>query len=163
MVKICNRKVKVYVNKQGSESTIAPVGFLVPMWNTVSDDSLLLCDGSTFSSSEYPELYSILGRTTLPDFTDRTVKGAGSTGKSNLHNANTLGNTQAGSNRKHTHLVITDRGGEQTSYVERGGACKSYSIYNSGTLPSTGNANTGRFGTTAHSKGVGIYWYIVAK
>lgn len=161
MVKICNRKVKVYVNKQGSESTIAPVGFLIPMWNTVSDDSLLLCDGSTFSSSEYPELYSILGRTTLPDFTDRTVKGAGLTSKSNLHNANTLGNTQAGSNRKHTHKVITKGSGATTTWAERGTVVASHGV--DGGTQSTGNANTGRFGTTAHSKGVGIYWYIVAK
>lgn len=160
MVKICNRKVKVYVNKQSSESTIAPVGFLIPMWNTVSDDSLLLCDGSTFSSSEYPELYSILGSTTLPDFTDRTVKGAGSTSKNNFHNANTLGNTQAGSNMKHAHVVTTKGSSASTLWTQRGSVVASHGV---GGTQATGNANRGRFGTTAHSKGVGIYWYIVAK
>lgn len=161
MVKICNRKVKVYVNKRSSETPLAPVGFLIPMWNTVSDNSLLLCDGSTFSSSEYPELYSILGKTTLPDFTDRTVKGVGSTSKGHLHNANTLGNIQAGSNMTHTHRVITKGGGPSTSWGERGSGCYSHGIH--WQYQSTGGAITGNVGTTAHSKGVGVYWYIVAK
>ena len=161
MVKICNRKVRVYVNKQNPESTIAPVGFLIPMWNTVSDDSLLLCDGSTFSSSEYPKLYSMLGSTTLPDFTDRTVKGAGSTGKYNAHNANTLGNTQAGSNMSHKHVVTSIGSPSTTNWVNRGSVVASSSIQNG--TQATGGANTGNFGKTAHSKGVGVYWYIVAK
>lgn len=38
-------------------------------------DSYLFCDGSTFSSSDYPTLYSILGTNVLPDLRERTLWG----------------------------------------------------------------------------------------
>ncbi len=52
-----------------------PVGTPYPwLTSTIPTDSLLL-DGSTYSSATYPELYAVLGTTTLPDWRGRSPFG----------------------------------------------------------------------------------------
>lgn len=52
-----------------------PVG-VVQAWPTNSPpDGWLICDGSAFSSSTYPELAAVLGGTTLPNYKGRTLVG----------------------------------------------------------------------------------------
>ena len=41
---------------------------------------LLLCDGSTISDENYPELVAVLGGTQLPNLIDRVVQGAATAG-----------------------------------------------------------------------------------
>lgn len=41
---------------------------------------LLLCDGSTISEENYPELVAVLGGTQLPNLIDRFLQGAGTAG-----------------------------------------------------------------------------------
>ena len=41
---------------------------------------LLLCDGSTISEENYPELVAVLGGTQLPNLIDRVVQGAATAG-----------------------------------------------------------------------------------
>ncbi len=61
-------------NMEGSTNaqidTGVPVGTIISYIGTNTPSGWLLCDGSTFSSSTYPELYSVLGSTTLPKLTD---------------------------------------------------------------------------------------------
>lgn len=44
-------------------------------------DYLLLCDGSTISSSLYPELVSVLGSNTLPNLISRFLEGSNTSGQ----------------------------------------------------------------------------------
>lgn len=57
-----------------------PIG-TIQMWPTSSAPSgWLLCNGSSFSSGTYPDLASVLGGSTLPDFTGRFPLGSGNSG-----------------------------------------------------------------------------------
>ncbi|MEM8526919.1 MAG: tail fiber protein [Bacteroidota bacterium] len=52
-------------------SLLVPIG-TIQMWTTETAPSgWLLCDGSTFNTSTYPDLNSVLGGNTLPDFRGR--------------------------------------------------------------------------------------------
>lgn len=45
-----------------------PIGAIVMYGGTTAPDGWLICNGASFSSSTYPDLYTHLGSTTLPDF-----------------------------------------------------------------------------------------------
>ncbi|MEM6699992.1 MAG: tail fiber protein, partial [Bacteroidota bacterium] len=54
-----------------SWTNVSPIG-TIQMWPTETAPSgWLLCDGSTFNTSTYPDLNSVLGGNTLPDFRGR--------------------------------------------------------------------------------------------
>lgn len=56
-----------------------PVGAIM-MWPTATaPEGWLICDGSSFSASAYPELNTLLGGTTLPDMRDRAPVGSSGT------------------------------------------------------------------------------------
>ncbi len=42
-----------------------------------ADAGWLVCEGGTFVQATYPALYAYLGSTTLPNYTDRVLRGAG--------------------------------------------------------------------------------------
>lgn len=54
-----------------------PVGGMIlwPGSSVPSSGAWGICNGATFSSSEYPELYAVLGSTSLPDLRDRFPRG----------------------------------------------------------------------------------------
>ena len=54
-----------------------PVGTIMMWYSTTVPNGWLLCNGGSFSSSEYPELYNVLGATKLPDFTGCVPIGIG--------------------------------------------------------------------------------------
>lgn len=57
-------------------------GEIVALMGTPKEqDYLLLCDGSTISSSLYPELVSVLGSNTLPNLISRFLEGSNSSGQ----------------------------------------------------------------------------------
>ncbi|MCB0534685.1 MAG: tail fiber protein [Saprospiraceae bacterium] len=57
-------------------SGLVPVG-VIQMWPTATPPvGWLICDGSSFSAATYPELNTILGGTTLPNFKGRFPLGA---------------------------------------------------------------------------------------
>lgn len=53
------------------------VGEIKPSINTIQDNRWLLCDGSTYDTTKYSELYAILGTNKLPDFRELIPVGAG--------------------------------------------------------------------------------------
>ncbi|KHL18542.1 microcystin-dependent protein [Mumia flava] len=75
---------------------LRPVGE-VTMWFGASADvpaGWLLCDGSAFSGTDYPDLEDLLGGTTLPNFTDRFPIGAGTKALGTSGGNNTVTLTQ---------------------------------------------------------------------
>lgn len=64
-----------------------PVGFTVDFYGGYIPDGWLLLDGSVFSASTYPDLYTLLGDVTLPDYRGRTTVGS-------VISPNTTGATQ---------------------------------------------------------------------
>ena len=60
-----------------------PVGTIIawPFNNTpTKGGKWLLCDGSSYSSDTYPELYSVSGSTKVPDLRDRFLQGSSTAG-----------------------------------------------------------------------------------
>ena len=58
--------------------SLVPVGALMPYAGANAPANWLLCNGSTFSQSDYPELYAVLGSNVLPDLSGRTIIGTSS-------------------------------------------------------------------------------------
>ncbi|MEM9888826.1 MAG: tail fiber protein, partial [Bacteroidota bacterium] len=80
-------------------SSLVPVG-TIQMWPTSSPPTgWLICNGSSFSSSTYPDLANVLGGTTLPNFNGRFPLGVGNSGTSGstTHNIGSNGGAE-----KHT-------------------------------------------------------------
>lgn len=69
------------------------------------DNNWLLCDGSTFSSTTYPQLYSLLGGTTLPDFRELIPIGVGTNGTDSVidHDTFTKGQVKDWNLQTHCH------------------------------------------------------------
>lgn len=69
------------------------------------DSDWLLCDGSTFSSATYPQLYSLLGSTTLPDFREVIPVGVGQNSTNTIpdHDVFTLGQKKDWNLQTHFH------------------------------------------------------------
>jgi len=51
-----------------------PIGAEIMYEGTAVPNGYLACNGSTFSQSEYPELYAVLGSTTLPNRSDYIIR-----------------------------------------------------------------------------------------
>lgn len=58
------------------------IGEIIAFYGDTNPDpsSFIVCDGSQFSSSDFPELYSILGTDYAPDLTHYSLKGVGEKG-----------------------------------------------------------------------------------
>lgn len=54
-----------------------PLGIIKPSTTVLNDSDWLLCDGSVYDTSAYPELYNLLGANTLPDLRDYYLVGQG--------------------------------------------------------------------------------------
>ncbi len=76
---MANLKVSSGISSKTYGDNIFPlVGTILPYAGSTAPDGWLLCDGATFSSSTYPELYSLIGSTTLPDLREKYLRGASS-------------------------------------------------------------------------------------
>lgn len=66
------------VQISGTASDGAPIGSIFAYAGTTAPDNYLICDGSTFSETDYPKLKEVLNSTTLPDLRNRFLEGKGS-------------------------------------------------------------------------------------
>lgn len=75
--------------------------------NNISDD-WLECNGSTFDTTKYPELYNLLGTNTLPDLRESCLVGVGqnSTDSIATHDVFTLGELKDSQTQGHTHSFV---------------------------------------------------------
>lgn len=73
------------------------IGSVEMFYSEINDSNWLLCDGSTYDTTEYSELYSLLGTNTLPNLVNKTITGSG-TGIS-------VGTVISPTIAEHTHIV----------------------------------------------------------
>lgn len=67
------------------------VGDLKYSWKTANHDGWLLCNGQTFDKTLYSELYSLLGKNTVPSYSGYFLKGASSTSVSTFKTSQAAG------------------------------------------------------------------------
>lgn len=144
---------------QGGGDTL-PIGAILPFSGDVIPNGWLLCDGSPFSASEYPELFDLIGVTygwdenrnpLLPDMRGRVVVGKKAATSANDTEFNALGKT--GGEKAHTltksELPQIDI---QTNYASSSGGDGSGLVYGT----KTGSSNNSliknvNYGGEAHN------------
>ena len=77
------------------------VGTIIPFYGNTIPNGYLECNGGTFSSAAFPQLYSLLGTTTLPDFRECVLRG--STTPGTFSDDSFIAHTHTISNGSHTH------------------------------------------------------------
>jgi microcystin-dependent protein len=117
-----------------------PVGFGGIWFTNTPPAGWLICDGSTFSATDYPALAAALGTTTLPDHRDRfpmgksATKAIGSTGGSATHTITTAEMPSHVHAHPHTHTT-----GMAIGTIREGTSASTPSIM----FPTAGGTNTG--------------------
>jgi hypothetical protein len=56
---------------------IVPIGTVIAFWGNSAPNKYLVCNGSTYSTSSYPKLYSFLGTNRVPDLRGCFLRGMG--------------------------------------------------------------------------------------
>lgn len=142
-----------------------PIGFLDMLLSNTIPDGWLLCDGSTFNATIYPDLQTFLGSTTLPDLRGVFLRGAGTTTANGLvngtnYNATTVGAFQGDMFGSHTHTTRVSH----VDYVQTGGG--SFAVKaNSGdfTNGDLSGSVVGTGGLETRPKNIGVNYIIKAK
>ena len=92
-----NLKVSEDLVSENNLEILPHVGTILTYAGTTAPAGWLLCDGSTFVQTTYPELYALLGNSiTLPDLRERYLIGKGS-------GALTLATNTGANNHTHTY------------------------------------------------------------
>ena len=155
------------------------IGSIVGFASTVAPEGYLVCDGSTYSQSEYPELYAMIGNQfggpagsfNVPDLRGQFLRGAQGAGigafqddSTKMPNSSFRANGTISSAGQHSHSGTTTGAGAHghlTSYAELGGisrdgfqsgtneAVKSVSTTNRTASSSTIGNHSHNFGTNA--------------
>ena len=84
------------------------VGDIIAYYGTTNPDpdNFVICDGSTFSAADFPELYTLLGTNTTPDLTGYHLKGIGENPTWASHDAISLNTKVAANYPNHTHTTV---------------------------------------------------------
>jgi microcystin-dependent protein len=115
---VANLKVSEDLVSENNLEILPHVGTILTYAGTTAPAGWLLCNGSTFVQTTYPELYALLGNSnTLPDLRERYLIGKGSgaltlatnTGANNhTHTYSYAGNNSANTAVSHAHNVGTN-------------------------------------------------------
>lgn len=88
-----------------------PIGVVTAFYGTSIPTNWLLCNGSTFSSVTYPDLFTFLGSTTLPDLRGYFLRGLDTTGTVDPNGVGrVIGSAQNDEFKSHTHTVTARNG-----------------------------------------------------
>jgi hypothetical protein len=153
-----NNKLEVL---SGANSSGLPIGTIIPIYSVKVPVGFLPCDGSQYDTTQYPELYLLLGSDRLPDLRESTLVGIGASDRTDIaeHDVYTLGQFKDDQLQEHKHYTnqTTWTGFIQNGYL--------YSRQTPGAY--TGNnqvegVRDGRVGTTTHGKQTGVFFVIKA-
>lgn len=98
----CNGSNITKLYSDGRTATSAVVGEIRMFYGNTIPTGWLECNGSSFSSTDYPELYSLLGSTALPDYRECALRGATSS-IGTFSNDSMGSHSHTTSNTAHTH------------------------------------------------------------
>lgn len=154
---IPNNTMICITDDNDAPSDNAPIGSVFAYYGSTSPDGYLICDGSTFDTSLYPDLYLFLGSDTLPDLRECTLVGVGQNTTHTIaaHDEYTLGQFKDDQLQSHTHKTIHGTLNSPAGLADTGKG----SDTNNDNYISDG---VGRFGTTTHGKQVGVNYIIKA-
>lgn len=158
---IPNNTMICITDDNDAPSDNAPIGSVFAYYGSTSPDGYLICDGSTFDTSLYPDLYLFLGSDILPDLRECTLVGVGQNTTHTIaaHDEYTLGQFKDDQLQGHEHKENLHGG--SGSYV--GGTVNSSSTsYNTLGIVADATHGTPRVGTTTHGKQVGVNYIIKA-
>jgi microcystin-dependent protein len=129
-------------------SGAVPVGALM-MWATgTAPPGWLICNGGSFSGTDYPALQSVLGSTTLPDLRDRFPIGtSGTKAVKSTGGAASITQTAAQMPTHNHNLVHTHPTGMAIGTIQEGTSGSFPSIM----YPTAGGTNTGGASTAITS------------
>ena len=133
------QKVGNNINSLGSAAapSSGSVGDIIAYYGTTNPDpdNFVICDGGTFSQTDFPELYSLLGTNITPDLVGYHLKGVGNNSAWTSHDAISLNTKVAANYPNHTHSVS---GGSHTHSINQGShyhsvitQCNAYGYYTS--------------------------------
>ncbi len=118
-----------WINRGSSANgEFIPIGTISSYFGLTAPDSWLLCNGSTFPQTTYPDLYTLLGTDVVPDLRGYFLRGL-DTGRLRDEETRGLGSVQADSYKSHTH---GHNGTSNTGFVTE-------SVQNSGLIDVTSN------------------------
>ena len=170
---IPNNTMICITDDNDAPSDIAPIGSVFAYYGSSSPDGYLICDGSTFDTSLYPDLYLFLGSDTLPDLRECTLVGVGQNTTHTIkdHDEYTLGQFKDDQIQNITGSLVAAVG------ADRKIADGAFNVENyagsDNMIGSTGQASphvkytldasrVARAGTTTHGKQVGVNYIIKA-
>ena len=166
---IPNNTMICITDDNDAPSDIAPIGSVFAYYGSTSPDGYLICDGSTFDTSLYPDLYLFLGSDTLPDLRECALVGVGQNTTHTIaaHDEYTLGQFKDDQFQGHGHALNGNAGG--INYGNSVNGFNTSSAYNqtfeqypSATYPIDIGYSKPRIGTTTHGKQVGVNYIIKA-
>ena len=98
----CNGSNITKLYSDGRTASSAVVGEIRMFYGNTIPTGWLECNGSSFSATDYPELYSLLGSTALPDYRECALRGATSS-IGTFSNDSMGSHSHTTSNTAHTH------------------------------------------------------------
>lgn len=143
-----------------------PLGTVLSFAGQTAPRGFLLCDGASYPTTEYPDLYAVIGNTyggdtenfNVPDYRETVLVGVGENTTDTIadHDVYELGEFKDDQLQDHTHTINT---GVNTngSYIRQAGT---YAGAEYSTTSST--IRSGRKGTTTHGKQKGVTYIIKA-
>jgi microcystin-dependent protein len=145
----------------GYSANLVPAGAMMDFAGTVAPSGWLLCDGSSYATATYPNLYAAIGYNwggsganfNVPNFTRRTAVGSGGSGTATLGNA--VGNVGGAETHTLTQAELPTAIGTASSSVNDPGHRHNYGLINNN--PGTGSVdgisdNAG--GTTTNDRAI---------
>lgn len=138
-------------------------GMIEMFWGVTPPEGWLLCHGGTFNKDQYPELYTALGTTTLPDMRTYAPVGVGQRPGVTNHDVYNLGTKRPATLAGHRHSVTANIGTlpyiNHNTQVTGGSGITYHSNYRNTNRHLSSNAGPGYY---THGKRIGINFIIKA-
>lgn len=167
------RKGQYYGTGDVAMYSTAPIGTIMAFAGSTVPDTYLLCDGTSYEISKYPDLYAAIGTTygqvddthfNVPDLRETVLVGVGTRASGvATHDTYTLGQFKDDQLQQHRHYRFSnDSNG--SAYAGTGGTGAWTPTASSGDYGSEiGHISVGRVGSTTHGKQMGVNYIIKYK